>query len=226
MSELHTFPDIEQGSDEWHDIRRGLITASSIGALITTKTMKPASNDTSRGLLAAIVAERITGHTEPSYSSWQMERGHIEEPLARDLYNEHHPGAEAVEMGFMIRNFGGLSLGFSPDGLVNDDGFVEVKSRGQKKQVATVLDGCVPPENRAQIQTGFLVTGRKWCDYISYSNGMHLYTVRVEPDPIWQEALLEAAQAAEKQMAEWIDTYLTRVEGLPLAPRIPDLEII
>lgn len=222
---LHTFPDVEQGTDEWHDLRRGLITASSIGALITTKTMKAADNDTSRGLLAAIVAERVTGHTEPGYSSWQMERGHIEEPLARDLYNAHHPGSEAVEMGFMIRDFGGFSLGFSPDGLVGENGFIEIKSRGQKKQVVTVLDGQVPPENRAQIEAGFLVTGREWCDYISYSNGMHLYTVRVTPDPIWQEALLEAAQAAERQMAEWIDTYLTRVEGLPLAPRIPDLEI-
>src|SRR5690606_12021067 len=62
---LHLYPDLEQGTEEWMAIRRGIVTASTIGRLITTRTLKPASNDTSRALTEQLVAERITGWTDP-----------------------------------------------------------------------------------------------------------------------------------------------------------------
>ena len=81
---LEIFDKIEQGTDEWFEQRRGLVTASAAGLLITTKTMKPTNNDTSRGLTRSLAAERITGFVEPSFSSRDMERGTLDEPLARD----------------------------------------------------------------------------------------------------------------------------------------------
>ncbi|MGZ0843127.1 YqaJ viral recombinase family protein, partial [Klebsiella pneumoniae subsp. pneumoniae] len=147
------------------DQRRGIITASVVGKLITSKTLKAAANPESRSLTAHLVAERITGWTDPTYISDDMLRGMADEPRARDKYAEHY-NVPVRQVGFMIRENRGVKLGYSPDGLVGDDGLIEVKSRLQKKQVETVLSGEPPAENMAQLQCGLLVSGREWIDYI------------------------------------------------------------
>jgi hypothetical protein len=82
----------------------------------------------------------------------------------------------------MVRDDWGFSLGYSPDGLVGDDGLIEVKCRRQKKHLQTILADEVPPENMAQLQCGLLVSGREWIDYVSYCGGMPMYVKRVYPD--------------------------------------------
>lgn len=215
---LHIFNEIEQGSEEWIAARRGIITASVVGQFITPKTIKPAMNDKTRSIAYQLVAERITGYTEPSYASADMEDGHVEEPLARDIYSEHY--APAAEMGFMVREFDGLRIGFSPDGVVGDDGLIEIKSRAQKKHLATILADEVPLENMAQCQAGLLVSGRKWLDYVSYCGGMPMYVKRVLPDPKWHEAITDAVRAFEESAAQMIETYQAAVEGRPPTERI------
>ena len=215
---LQVFDDIEQGTDEWHAIRRGIITASVVGLLITAKTIKPASNDTSRALTASLVAERITGYTEPTHTSADMERGTLDEPYAREVYSEHY--SEATETGFMVREFYGVRIGYSPDGLVGDNGLIEIKSRRQKIQLKTILDDEVPLENMAQIQCGLLVSGRDWLDYVSYCGGMPLYVKRVYPDQRWFDAIIAAARTFENNAATMIDTYQAAVAGRPNTDRI------
>lgn len=215
---LIEYPDLEQGTNEWHDVRRGIVTASTIGQLITTRTLKPANNDTSRGLTVQLVAERITGWTDPTYVSDDMARGHMDEPIARDLYAETY--APVTEMGFLIRRAPGFVLGYSPDGLVNDDGLIEIKSRRPKKHLATILADQVPAENMAQIQAGLFVSGRQWCDYISYCGGMPMWTKRVHPDPEWFQAIHEAVTGFEKAAAEQERAYRKAVTGLPPTERI------
>ena len=78
--------DLIQGTDEWFAARRGIVTASVVGQLITPKTVKPAANDYSRALTTTLVAERITGWTDRVYVSDDMMRGSMDEPIARDLY--------------------------------------------------------------------------------------------------------------------------------------------
>ena len=219
---LQIFNDIEQGTDEWHALRRGIITASVVGQFITPKTVKPASNDYSRALTMHLVAERITGHTEPVFESSDMMRGTLDEPYARDIYSEHY--APVTEVGFMIREDLGFPLGYSPDGLVGDDGLIEIKSRKQKIQLKTILEDTVPLENMAQIQAGLLVSGRDWCDYISYSGGMPLYVKRVLPDAAWHDAIIEAAKVFEATAAAMIETYQAAIDGRPLTPRIDHFE--
>jgi len=153
------------------------------------------STDYSRALTLALVAERITGYVEPVQVSRDMERGTLDEPYARDVYSERY--APAHEVGFMVRDFGWGRIGFSPDGLVGDDGLIEIKSRRQKKHLATILANEVPLENMAQIQTGLLVSGRDWLDYVSYCGGMPLYVKRVLPDSRWFEAIQDAARIFE-----------------------------
>ncbi len=214
------FPELVQGSEEWFAARRGLLTASEV-RLIMTPTLKIASNEKTRAHVFEIAAQRITGHVEPSYVGDDMLRGHEEEHLARALYAQHF--APVTECGFITNDSFGFTLGYSPDGLVGDDGLIECKSRRQKFQVETIAAGEVPSDFILQVQTGLLVTGRDWLDFVSYSNGMPMPAIRVEADEEVQGAILEAAEAFEAKVAETIKAYhasLSRLRSVPTERRI------
>jgi hypothetical protein len=188
-----------------------------VGQLITAKTFTPANNDTARALTMHLVAERITGHVEPTFSTIDMERGHWDEPVARDLYSEHY--APVREVGFMRDMFEHAPMGYSPDGLVGDDGLIEIKSRRQKKQLATILADEVPAENVAQCQAGLLVSGRSWLDFVSYCAGMPLYVKRVTPDPRWQVAIIDALTAFEESALAMTSLFAERTRHSPATER-------
>lgn len=215
---LHTYPDVIQGTDEWHTLRRGMVTASSVGALLTP-TLQVADNETSRGLLALLVAERITGYTEPTYQSADMFRGQVDEPLAVDAYAKHY-GVAAQTCGFMVNDDHGFPIGYSPDALIGDDGLLEVKSRQQKIHLRTILDGTVPAANMAQIQCALLVSGRDWCDYVSYCGGMPLLPLRVLPDPDWRAAIAAAVETFEERAERMLDAYNEATQGLAQTVRV------
>lgn len=222
---LHLFGDLIQGTDEWLEARRGIVTASTVGQLITPKTIRPAANAESRALTSRLVAERITGWCESVYVSHDMLRGSLDEPVARDLYAQHY--APVAEIGFAVRDDWGFKIGYSPDGLVGDDGLIEIKSRRPKEHLATILADEVPDENMAQIQCGLLVSGRQWCDYVSYCGGMPMWTKRVELDPRWHDAIVAAVEAFEAAAIEMAATYHERTAGLPATERgTYDMEVI
>lgn len=182
--------------------------------------------DMARALTMTLTAERITGHVEPINSSQAMIRGQLDEPFARASYSEHH--APASEVGFMVRQFDGYQLGYSPDGLVGEDGLIEIKSRAQKKHLQTILANEAPSENMAQMQAGLLVSGREWCDYVSFCSGMPLWTKRVYPDPSWFAAIHAAAQAFEQTAEYMITTYNAATANCPPTERLDhfaDMEI-
>ena len=216
--------DIEQGSDDWLALRRGVITASTMSRLITA-TGKPASNDTSRAQLLQLLAERITGESEPSFYNDDMARGHLLEPLARDIYARHyHP---VVECGFVTAQFDGTTIGYSPDGLVGDDGLIEIKSPRQKNHLKWMLAGMVPAEHRPQVQTGLAVTGRAWCDFISYAPGLPLFVVRCERDEATIAQLISAATAAEQWIEALMNVYTDLAARFPATEPIqPEQEIV
>ncbi|OBK49400.1 hypothetical protein A5656_28355 [Mycobacterium gordonae] len=213
-----------QGSQEWFDQRRGIVTASAVGKLVTPKTIRPADNPESRGMAMLLAAERITGWTDPTFTSDDMWRGIEDEPRARAKYAEHY--APVVEAGFMVEDRWGFRIGYSPDGLVGDDGLIEIKSRRSKVQLATILADQVPAENMAQLQCGLLVSGRKWIDYVSYCGGMPLYVTRVYPIEAWHEAILNAVSAFEEVVADMVRTYNASIEGLHMTDRPAELEIV
>lgn len=218
--------ECEQRSDAWYAARRGLITASVVGQLVTP-TLKVANNDTSRGVIAQLVAERITGEVEESYMNRDMERGMLYEPVIRDRYAEITKQT-VTEVGFMVRTLpGGARLGYSPDGLVGDVGCIEIKAPRSKGHVQTVLADEVPSQYVAQCQTALLVSGREWCDYLSAAAG-RLYPKRVFPDPAWHEAITAAVIAAEAEIERQCSDALERLAALPtIAPYVNpyDLEV-
>lgn len=221
---LREYPGIVQGSDEWRTVKRGLVSASVVGKLLTP-TLKVADNETSRGLLATLLAERITGRTEDGPTTGDMFRGEVCEPIARGYYTEHF--AAVAEMGFMCRVEDGWTLGYSPDGLVGETGLIEIKSPRQKNHLATILGDGIPAGHMAQCQAALLVSGREWCDFISFCGGMPLWPVRVLPDLKWFEAIEAACRRFEETAALMRAEYDARVAGLPMTEPIDlDLELV
>lgn len=215
---------ITQGTDEWHDQRRGIVTASAVGKLLTETTGKPARNDYSRALTLTLAAERITGWTEPTYVTADMQRGIDDEPIARALYAEHY--ADVYETGFMVEDQWGFDIGYSPDGLVGEEGLIEIKSRRAKTQLDTILKDEVPQENMAQLQCGLLVSGREWIDYVSYCAGMPLYVERVTPSTDWWfPRILAAVEKFEAEVADIVATYRNNTKNLMPTERY-DLDIV
>jgi len=222
--------DLIQGTDEWLEARLGLITASQMklilspkpeietrikknGELYKQREWDPvADNDKVRALFYQLAYERITKRTGDNFQSFAMLRGEKEEILAKDMYSEHYN--QVKDCGFITNDDLGFKIGMSPDGLVGEDGGIEVKSRDGKHQVETIIEGDTPAEFMAQVQGFFLVTGRKSCDFISYSNGMHMFVKTEEPDPEWQDALKQAVIAAEKQIEKIVADYHEKTENL------------
>ena len=196
--------DLIQGSDAWLAARQGMLTASEIKLILTPK-LKTATNEKANAHLYELLAQRITGHVEPRYISDDMLRGQVDEIDARALYARHYAPVE--EVGFVTNNQWGFTLGYSPDGLVGDDGLIEVKSRRQKFQAQTIISGVMPDDYLIQVQTGLLVTGRRWCDFVSYSGGMPMVTIRVAADEDVQDAIIDAARSFEAAASEMMAAY-------------------
>lgn len=197
-----------QGSEEWVECRRGLLTASEM-KLIITPTLKIASNEKEKTHLYELLAQRTTGYVEPQYVSDDMLRGTEDEIDAVELYSKRYAPVERI--GFMTNDKWGFTIGYSPDGLVGDDGQVECKSRKQKLQMQTYVEyvarDTIAPEFMIQVQTGLLVSERKWCDLISYCGGLPMATVRVLPDATIQDAIIAAATAFEERMKVAMETF-------------------
>jgi len=218
--------DLIQGSDEWLAIRCGKLTASEM-KLILTPTLKVADNDKTRAHVFELLFQRITGFVEPQYVSDAMLRGQSDEIYARAEYENHY--APVVETGFITNDSWGFTIGYSPDGLVGDDGLIEVKSRAGKYQVQAIATDEVPAEYMMQLQTGLLVTGRKWIDFISYSGGLPMFVKRVEPDPLIQGAILAAATSFEAKLAEQEREYRATLANMRVVietDRREELELI
>ena len=213
---IQYYHKVMQGGDEWYALRLGILTASAMKNCITP-TLKVANNDKTKSHVYEIVAQRVTGFVEPTFQTYDMVRGHTEEVYAKGLYSENYN--QVQDCGFITNNKYGFTLGFSPDGLIGEHGLIEVKSRNQKTQVKTIVEEDSAKYVMIQIQTGLMVSERKWCDFISYSNGMPMYVQRILPDEYIQAAILEAANEFENKCAEVMKKYLENTKELFVAER-------
>jgi hypothetical protein len=201
--------EFEQGSDQWLQARCGLLTASEM-KLIITPTLKMSSNDKERAHLYELLAQRITGYVEPHYVSDDMLRGQEDEIHARAAYAEHYAPVE--EIGFITNNRWGFTIGYSPDGrVIGQRAGIEGKSRRQKYQIQTLvehaLQGTIPDDYVMQCQTGLLVAEWEWIDFLSYCGGLHMPVIRVYPDPVIQDAIVNAAGEFERRLSEKLKLY-------------------
>lgn len=203
------YHNVEQGSDEWLALRCGVLTASQIKDIVTP-TLKLAANDKTRALVNKIAVQRVSGIPEETFTTEAMLRGHIDEEIARGIYAKKYAPVE--ECGF-ITNSDCPNFGYSPDGLVGDEGLIEIKSRAPHLHFASVIaresgDG-IPKEYMAQVQSGLLLSGRAWCDFISFSHGLPMMVHRVFPDADYMAAITEAARQFEETVQDVITTFVT-----------------
>lgn len=171
-----------QGSPEWFAERCGKVTASRISDIIA-KT-KSGYSTSRANYCAQIVAERLTGTVQESYTNAAMQWGTTTEPEARAAYS-FHTDADVEEVGFVPHPYIALS-GASPDGLVGIDGLVEIKCPITATHIDTLTGQKVPEKYVTQMMWQMACTGRKWCDFVSYDprmpEDMRLFVKRIERD--------------------------------------------
>jgi putative phage-type endonuclease len=182
--------DVIQKSNEWFTARLGKVTASRVADVIAkTKTGYSASRD---NLMAQLICERLTGQKGESFTNAAMEHGTQTEPLARSAY-ENARSLLVKEVGFINHPRIEMS-GASPDGLVAEDGLVEIKCPNTATHIDTLLSGKVPTKYITQMQWQMLCCQRKWCDFVSFDNRLpehlQLFVQEVEFDPEYA-AMLE-----------------------------------
>lgn len=182
---------MQQGTDAWHLARLGRVTASRIAdVLATIKSGEAAARANYR---AELVAERLTGKRQESYSNAAMQWGTETEPLARVWY-ESEVGVVVQETGFVGHPTIAMS-GASPDGLVADSGLVEIKCPNTQTHIETMLAKRVPPRYTPQIHWQMACTGREWCDFVSFDPRLpeqtQIFIRRVERDEKYIKDTLE-----------------------------------
>ena len=173
---------IVQGSQEWLQLRCGKVTASRVADIIAkTKTGYSAGR---ANYMAELIAERLTGCPAASFSNAAMQWGTDQEPYARAAYAERQ-GVEVLEVAFVLHPELPMA-GASPDGLIGDDGLVEIKAPQTATHLDTLQNQTVPAKYITQMQWQLSCTGRDWCDFASYDPRLpphlRLFTKRVPRD--------------------------------------------
>ncbi len=152
-----TIIDCIQGSDEWFTAKRGKVTASHFSEILNTGSGR-------KTYMMRVIAERLTGITQTGYQDKNMEGGIELEPQAKVYYEELNE-CKVESVGFIAKND---FVGCSPDGLVSKEGLVEIKCPLTTTHLNYILKGKMPAIYKPQVQGGMFVTGRKWCDFVSF----------------------------------------------------------
>ena len=181
----------EQGTESWLRERLGFCTGSRVSDALAKK-----GTATRENYLWQLVAERLTGQVQESFTNAAMIRGTEQEPIARAAY-EANSGHFVDQIGF-VKHPSLEWFGASPDGLVGQEGLVEIKNPNTSTHLQYRKSGQPPAKYRYQMMAQLACTGRKWCDFVSFDSRLpeskQLFVVRFEPDAKDIEAMLEAVQ--------------------------------
>lgn len=201
--------DLEQGSEAWLQARLGKVTASRIGDLMAkTKT----GYSTSRAnYMAQLVTERLTGRVEQGFTNAAMQWGTEAEPRARQAYEER--ACCFVEQAGLIEHPTIPQAGASPDGLVDDDGLVEIKCPLTATHIETLLGAPIDRKYLLQMQWQMACTGRAWCDFVSFDDrlppAMALHIRRVDRD----NKLIAEIEDEVRQFLSELDSKISELQS-------------
>ena len=194
---------MQQRSVEWFTQKLGKVGASSISDIMARTKSGPAA--TRKNYMMKLLCERLTGKREEGFNSAAMQRGTELEPIARSAY-EVDRGVMVQEVGF-IPCPGIPMAGASPDGLVGDDGLVEIKCPNTAQHVEFIRTGKIDSGYEWQMLMQMVCTGRKWCDFVSFDDRL--------PEPLQYRCKrfdFDAARAAE-MLAE-IKSFIAELDAL------------
>lgn len=206
--------DCEQLSPEWWEAKRGIPSASDFDKIVTPKKME--LSEQADGYICELIAGII--YPSPNYFtvrgrpvSQAMQDGIDNEPAARKWY-ELQKNVDCRRVGFCTTDDG--RLGCSPDGLVGEDGGIEIKAPELKTQLKYLLDGTLPNDYKMQVHGSLIVTGRKWWDFFSYCPPAPPFLIRVTPNEV------------TKKLEEGLKQFLVRYDAImqTLGVKLPQLE--
>ncbi len=197
---------MEQKSDEWFEAKRGNISASMFEAVIGKQNSGKyyAARDY---YLYDVAIERITGESKDQISAKSLSHGIKYEPEARSLY-ELEKGVLVNEEGFIVHPDFDF-IGCSPDGLIGDNGGIEIKCPADKKVHLDTLTNGMPAKNKAQVQGSLWITGREYWDFVSYCPSfpeeLQLYIERIYPDEDYIAVLKEECLIFEDELQQLVN---------------------
>lgn len=198
---------MEQRSPEWFAARLGKVTASKVADVIAkTKTGYSTSRE---NYMAQLVCERMTGTQAEGFSSTAMQWGTDQEPLARAAY-ESAMNVLVDETGFVIHPT--ISeAGASPDGLVGNDGLIEIKCPNTSTHIDTLLSEKVPTKYITQMMWQMACTKRQWCDFVSFDprmpDGLQLFIKRVE----YHDSIVKGLESEVQEFLEELETKIVKL---------------
>lgn len=198
---------IEQGTTEWHLLRLGKVTASRITDVLSKG--KSGESAGRKNYRMELVVQRLTGLPGESFTSAAMEHGVLTEPKARFAYEAEKQ--QFVEQVAFVDHPSIEWFGCSPDGLVND-GLIEIKCPNSTTHIEYLTDQKPPAKYIPQMQCQMAVTGRQWCDFVSFDSrlpdDLQLFVVRLERD----QEYIEAMEAEVKKFLSEVDEMFTKLK--------------
>lgn len=196
--------DVEQNTDEWHQARMGIPTASAFDKVISKgRSDKPSA--IRRKYMLQLLGERLTGVPTENFDTPQFQRGHHDEDIAANDY-AFRQAVEVETAGFMRRG----DMGYSPDRIIaGTSGAIEIKSKKPDLQLALMFDDVLPEEHKPQVQGGMLVGGFDFVDFVSYCKDLPLFVKRVYRDEKYISWLHEQIQQFNQELAE-MERYVLR----------------
>ena len=199
---------IEQGSDAWKALRAGKVTASRVADVMSK--IKSGESAGRKNYRMDLVAERLTGKPVDSFTNSAMQWGTEQEPFARIAY-ETHKGIFVEQVPFVdhptIEWFG-----CSPDGLVGEDGLLEIKCPNTTTHLEYLQDGKPPSKYIPQMMAQMACTGRKWCDFVSFDprlpEDLQMLVVRLN----WDDAYIQEMETEVKQFLNEVEATLSQLK--------------
>lgn len=199
---------MEQRSEEWFQARLGKVTASRVADVLAK--IKSGESASRRNYKIQLVSERLTGERQETYVNQAMQDGIDREFYARERYVQQF--GEVEEVGFVKHPT--LEAGASPDGLVGTDGIIEIKCPMGSTHTETLMTQEVPSKYVPQIQFQLLVTGRKWCDFVSYNpmfpENLQVFVRRVFANKEYQQELEDEV----KQFLKEVDDVISKLKEI------------
>lgn len=194
---------MEQRSEAWYQARLGKVTASRLADVMAkTKSGYAASR---QNYMAELICQRLTGKLEGGYSNAAMQRGTELEPVAREMYALNEFDTVITEVGLIDHpTISGFAA--SPDGLVNDDGLIEIKCPNTWTHLQTLKTGELKRQYLLQMHSQMMCTGRKWCDFVSFDD-------RLPPELAYFKTRIHSDEALTKEIENEVVSFLGELES-------------
>lgn len=193
---------MEQRSPEWFAARCGKVTASRLYDVIArTKSGYAASR---QNYMAELICQRLTGKPEEGFTNAAMMRGTELEPVAREMYALNEFDAVISEVGLIDHpTIAGFAA--SPDGIVNDDGLIEIKCPNTWTHLQTLKTGVPKYQYLLQMHAQMMCTGRKWCDFVSFDD-------RLPPELAYFKTRINFDEVLAEEIEQEVVKFLTELE--------------